>query len=196
MQIMFSLKIPPKTIHSFEGQEQTQGYWMSQAIDYRLQKNPIVHHIANIYSSSIICAKRESVIKCIFTLCAVNVHLSESCALGILLHWEYLGNPFTVLPPLALSMDRQPCGKRHRLCQCQKKRKSPKTLHLQVTVELTELKSTLGDVQSSLTSSLASIQGDINPDVLMFYVFSRSIKVMCRCWMFEVLGHKKQYRRW
>ena len=46
-----------------------------------------------------------------------------------------------------------------------KKRKSPKTLHLQVTVELTELKSTLGDVQSSLTSSLASIQGDINPDV-------------------------------
>ena len=34
-----------------------------------------------------------------------------------------------------------------------------------MTVELTELKSTLGDVQSSLTSSLASIQGDINPDV-------------------------------
>ena len=62
-----------------------------------------------------------------------------------------------------------------------KKRKSPKTLHLQVTVELTELKSTLGDVQTSLTSSLASIQGDINPDVLMFYVFSRYSKVMCRC---------------
>ena len=177
MQIMFSLKIPPKTIHSFEGQEQTQGYWMSQAIDYRLQKNPIVHHIANIYSSSIICAKRESVIKCIFTLCAVNVHLSESCALGILLHWEYLGNPFTVLPPLALSMDRQEAS----TISMSKKRKSPKTLHLQVTVELTELKSTLGDVQSSLTSSLASIQGDINPDVLMFYVFSRYSKVMCRC---------------
>ena len=52
-----------------------------------------------------------------------------------------------------------------------KKRKSPKTFDLQVAVELTELKSTLGDVQTSLTSSLASIQGDINPDVLMFYVF-------------------------
>ena len=62
-----------------------------------------------------------------------------------------------------------------------KKRKSAKTFDLQVTVELTELKSTLGDVQSSLTSSLASIQGDLNPDVLMFYVFSRYSKVMCRC---------------
>ena len=62
-----------------------------------------------------------------------------------------------------------------------KKRKSAKTFDLQVTAELTELKSTLEDVQSSLTSSLASIQGDINPDVLMFYVFSRYSKVMCRC---------------
>ena len=65
--------------------------------------------------------RKERVINCLLTLCAINVHLGDSCALGILLHWEYLGNPFTVLPPFALSMDRQPCGKRHRLCQCQKR---------------------------------------------------------------------------
>ena len=34
-------------------------------------------------------------------------------------------------------------------------------LLVQVTSELTELKATLGDVQTSLSSSLASIQGDI-----------------------------------
>ena len=152
---------------------------MNQAINYRLQKNPIVQLQAETKSThseylfQLHNLRKERVIKCILTLCAINVHLGDSCALGI------LRKPFHSSAPFALSMDRQPCGKRHRLCQCQKRENHQK--HLQVTVELTELKSTLGDVQNSLTSSLASIQGDINPDVLMFYVFSRYSKVMCRC---------------
>ena len=169
---------------------------MSQAIDYRLQKNPIVHHIANIYSSSIICAKRESVIKCIFTLCAINVHLSESCARGILLHWEYLGNPFTVLPPLALSMDRQPCGKRHRLCQCQKRENHQKHLTCRWPWSWRSWSQHLGMSRPLLLPLLLQYKV-ISIQMFWYFMYFQGIPRWCAdVLMFEVLGHKKQYQRW
>ena len=153
---------------------------MSQAIDYRLQKNPIVHHIANIYSSSIICAKRECDKMHLYTVCDKCASQRIVCtgntfALGI------LRKPFHSSVPSCTIYGSTAMWEKASSLSMSKKRKSPKTLHLQVTMELTELKSTLGDVQTSLTSSLASIQGDINSDVLIFYVFSRYSKVMCRC---------------
>ena len=74
---------------------------------------------------------------------------------AIMCIWQYLGNPFTLLPRVARSQDWRAPEISLKDIFCEKD-------FSQVTGELTDLKATLGNVQSSLTSSLASIQGDIS----------------------------------
>ena len=74
---------------------------------------------------------------------------------AIMCIWQYLGNPFTLLPRVARSQDWRAPEISLKDIFCEK-------TFWKVTGELTDLKATLGNVQSSLTSSLASIQGDIS----------------------------------